>query len=63
MTIEAEETIPHRSQGMCCRGRCEDEIFNVLASDEILVKWLLLETEDAVIPGFQEENWKKALEV
>ncbi len=39
----------------------EDECFKLLASDGMLVKRPLLVTEDAVIPGFREEDWKKAL--
>ena len=39
----------------------EDEMFRLLASDGMLVKRPLLVTEDAVIPGFKEENWEKVL--
>ena len=39
----------------------EDEQFKLLASDGMLVKRPLLVTDDAVIPGFKEAEWKKAL--
>ncbi len=39
----------------------EDEMFRLLASDGMLVKRPLLVTEDAVLPGFKEEDWRKAL--
>ena len=39
----------------------EDEMFTILASDGMLVKRPLLITEDTVLTGFKEEDWKKAL--
>ena len=39
----------------------EDEMFHILSSDGMLVKRPLLITEDAVLPGFKEEDWRKAL--
>lgn len=39
----------------------EDEMYKILSSDGMLVKRPLLITEDTVIPGFKEENWKNAL--
>jgi len=39
----------------------EDEMFQLLASDGMLVKRPLLITEDRAIPGFKEEDWRKAL--
>lgn len=39
----------------------EDEMFKLLASDGMLVKRPLLITDDTVITGFKEEEWKKVL--
>jgi arsenate reductase len=39
----------------------ENEMFELLASDGMLVKRPLLITEDTVITGFKEEDWRKAL--
>lgn len=39
----------------------EDEMFELLASDGMLVKRPLLVTEDKVIPGFKEDAWREAL--
>lgn len=39
----------------------EDEMFRLLASDGMLVKRPLLVTDDKVLPGFKEEDWRKAL--
>ena len=39
----------------------EDEQFKLLASDGMMVKRPLLVTDDAVISGFKETEWKKAL--
>ena len=39
----------------------EDEMFNLLASDGMLVKRPLLITEDTVLTGFREDDWRKAL--
>ena len=39
----------------------EDEMFKLLASDGMLVKRPLLVTDKAVIPGFKEDTWRKAL--
>ena len=39
----------------------EDEMFNLLASDGMLVKRPLLITEDTVLTGFKEEDWSKVL--
>ena len=39
----------------------EDEMFKLLASDGMLVKRPLLITEDSVLTGFKEEDWRKVL--
>ena len=39
----------------------EDEMFKLLASDGMLVKRPLLVTEDTVLTGFKEADWKEAL--
>ena len=39
----------------------EDEMYKILSSDGMLVKRPLLITEDTVIPGFKEEDWKNEL--
>ena len=39
----------------------ENEMFNILASDGMLVKRPLLITEDTVLTGFKEDDWRKAL--
>lgn len=39
----------------------EDEMFKLLASDGMLVKRPLLVTEDAVLTGFKEADWKELL--
>ncbi len=39
----------------------EDEMFKLLASDGMMVKRPLLITEDTVLTGFKEEDWRKAL--
>lgn len=39
----------------------EDEKFQLLATDGMLVKRPLLVTDDTVCTGFKEEEWKKAL--
>ncbi len=39
----------------------EDEMFGLLASDGMLVKRPLLITDDKVLTGFKEEDWKTAL--
>ncbi|MCR4764177.1 MAG: arsenate reductase family protein [Lachnospiraceae bacterium] len=39
----------------------EDEMFKLLASDGMLVKRPLLITEDTVLTGFKEDDWRKAL--
>lgn len=41
----------------------EDEQFALLATDGMLVKRPLLVTDDAVIPGFKEVDWKKELSI
>jgi len=41
----------------------EDEMFRLLASDGMLVKRPLLITEEKVMIGFKEEDWRKALRV
>lgn len=41
----------------------EDAQFKLLASDGMLVKRPLLETDDAVCTGFKEGEWKAALKV
>ncbi len=38
----------------------EDEMYELLASDGMLVKRPLLVTDDTVIPGFKEETWREA---
>ncbi len=39
----------------------EDEMFKLLASDGMLVKRPLLVTEDTVLTGFKEADWREAL--
>ena len=39
----------------------EDEMYQLLASDGMLVKRPLLITENKVLTGFKEETWKEAL--
>ena len=39
----------------------EDEQFALLATDGMLVKRPLLVTDTAVLSGFKEEDWKKAI--
>ncbi len=39
----------------------EDEMFKLLASDGMLVKRPLLITDNKVLPGFKEADWKDAL--
>ena len=39
----------------------EDEMFKLLASDGMLVKRPLLVTEDKVLAGFKEDDWRSAL--
>ena len=39
----------------------EDEMFRLLASDGMLVKRPLLVTEDKVLTGFKEDDWRSAL--
>lgn len=39
----------------------DDEKFQLLSSDGMLVKRPLLVTDDTVCTGFKEEEWKKAL--
>ena len=39
----------------------EDKMFKLLASDGMLVKRPLLVTENSVLPGFKEADWKEAL--
>lgn len=39
----------------------EDEMFELLSSDGMLVKRPLLITQDKVLPGFREDEWKNAL--
>ena len=40
----------------------EDEMFKLLASDGMLVKRPLLVTENAVLAGFREVDWRAALQ-
>ncbi len=39
----------------------EDEMIKLLASDGMLVKRPLLVTDDKVLTGFKEDDWRKAL--
>ena len=39
----------------------DDEAYALLATDGMLVKRPLLITDDAVLPGFKEDDWAKAL--
>lgn len=39
----------------------EDEMFDILASDGMLVKRPILVSEDFVLVGFKEEEWKNKL--
>ena len=41
----------------------EDEMFQLLASDGMLVKRPLLVGEDFVLTGFKEEEWKEKLQL
>lgn len=43
-------------------GMSEEEQYRLLASNGMLVKRPLLVTEDAVLVGFKEEEWKKILQ-
>ena len=38
----------------------EDEMYDLLATDGMLVKRPILVTEDTVLPGFREAEWEKA---
>ena len=38
----------------------EDEMYELLASDGMLVKRPILVTEDTVLPGFREAEWENA---
>ena len=40
----------------------EDEMFKLLATDGMLVKRPLLITQDKVLTGFKEEEWKEAIQ-
>ena len=42
-------------------GMTEDEMFSLLASDGMLVKRPVLVTDHAVLVGFREADWEKAL--
>ena len=42
-------------------GTSDDDMFKLLASDGMLVKRPLLITEDKVLVGFKEDDWRKAL--
>ena len=42
-------------------GMSDDDMFKLLASDGMLVKRPLLITEDKVLVGFKEDDWRKAL--
>ena len=55
--------IPYREMGLSKKlpDMSEDEMFNLLASDGMLVKRPLLITEDTVLTGFREDDWRKAL--
>ena len=39
----------------------EEEVFALLATDGMLVKRPILITDDAVLPGFKEQDWAAAL--
>lgn len=39
----------------------EDEMFKLLASDGMMVKRPLLITDDTVLTGFKEDDWREAL--
>lgn len=39
----------------------EEEIYELLSTDGMLVKRPMIITDELVIPGFKEEEWKKAL--
>ncbi|MCR5793072.1 MAG: arsenate reductase family protein [Lachnospiraceae bacterium] len=41
----------------------EEQMYQLLATDGMLVKRPLLVTEDAVIPGFKEDTWKAAVKL
>ena len=38
----------------------EDEMYDLLATDGMLVKRPILVTEDTVLPGFREAEWENA---
>ena len=42
-------------------GMSDDDMFKLLASDGMLIKRPLLITEDKVLVGFKEDDWRKAL--
>ncbi len=42
-------------------GMSDDDMFKLLASDGMLVKRPLLITEDKVLVGFKEDDWRRAL--
>ena len=41
----------------------EDEMYDLLATDGMLVKRPLLVLDDTVLPGFREADWKAALDL
>jgi len=43
-------------------GMSEEEMLNMLASDGMLVKRPILVTENAVLVGFKENEWKSVLD-
>lgn len=53
----------YRSLGISARlsEMTEEEMFDLLATDGMLVKRPLLITEEDVLPGFREEAWSRAL--
>lgn len=53
----------YREMGLSSRlpDMSEDEMYEILATDGMLVKRPLLVLGDAVLPGFREDDWKVAL--
>lgn len=53
----------YKSLGLSAKlaGMTEEEQFNLLATDGMLVKRPILVTENVVLVGFKEAEWEKAL--
>ena len=44
-----------------CQSRTEEEQYEILASDGMLVKRPILVTQDTVLTGFKEKEWEELL--